>query len=53
LNGALHRAQLAFLSILDEYSLDQLVTRRADPSLLLEGSLRRRAGAEGASQDEG
>ena len=53
LKGALHRAQQAFLDVLDEYSLDQLVTRRADLSLLLEGSLRRRAGAEGASQDEG
>jgi Rrf2 family transcriptional regulator, nitric oxide-sensitive transcriptional repressor len=50
---ALHRAQLAFLSVLDEYSLDRLVARRADLLLLLEGSLRRQAGAEGASQDEG
>jgi Rrf2 family transcriptional regulator, nitric oxide-sensitive transcriptional repressor len=53
LKGALHRAQQAFLDVLDEYSLDRFVTRRADLSLLLEGSLRRRAGAEGASQDEG
>jgi DNA-binding IscR family transcriptional regulator len=53
LKGALHRAQQAFLDVLDEYSLDRLVTRRADLSLLLERSLRRRAGAEGASQDGG
>jgi Rrf2 family transcriptional regulator, nitric oxide-sensitive transcriptional repressor len=53
LKGALHRAQQAFLCVLDEYSLDQLVTRRADLSLLLEGSLRRQAAAEDASQDEG
>jgi len=30
LKGALHRAQQAFLAVLDEYSLDQLLTRRAD-----------------------
>jgi Rrf2 family transcriptional regulator, nitric oxide-sensitive transcriptional repressor len=53
LKGALHRAQQAFRGVLDEYSLDRLVTRRADLSLLLERSLRRRAGAEGASQDGG
>jgi Rrf2 family nitric oxide-sensitive transcriptional repressor len=51
LKGALHRAQQAFLRVLDEYSLDQLVARRADLSLLLEGSLRRRAGAEDEIQD--
>jgi len=53
LKGALLRAQRGFLGVLDEYSLDRFVTRRAKLSLLLEGSLRRQAEAEGASQDEG
>jgi Rrf2 family nitric oxide-sensitive transcriptional repressor len=52
LKGALHRAQGAFLSVLDEYSLEQLVTRRADLSVLLEGSLRRRTGADDASEEQ-
>jgi Rrf2 family nitric oxide-sensitive transcriptional repressor len=52
LKGALHRAQQAFLGVLDEYSLDRILARREDLSLLLEGSLRRRAGAEDESQDE-
>ena len=34
-------------------NLTRFLLRRADLSLLLEGSLRRQAGAEGASQDEG
>ena len=53
LKGVLHRAQQAFLGVLDQCSLDQLVTRRADLSLLLEGSLRRETEAADASQDEG
>ena len=52
LKGALYRAQGAFLSVLDEYSLEQLVTRRADLSLLLKGSLRRRAGADDATEEQ-
>ena len=52
LKGALHRAQSAFLNVLDEYSLEQLVTRRADLSFLLEGSLQRRAGADDASEEQ-
>ena len=45
--GALHRAQQAFLGVLDEYTLDQFLTRRSDLVPLLEGSLRRGEGSEG------
>jgi Rrf2 family nitric oxide-sensitive transcriptional repressor len=40
LKGALHRAQQAFLHVLDEYSLEQILTRRAELATLLQGSLR-------------
>ena len=43
LKGALHRAQQAFLGVLNEYSLDQFLKRRSDLAPLLEGSLQRRA----------
>lgn len=46
LKAALHRAREAFLDVLDEYSLDQFLTRRSELSLLLEGSLRLRAEAD-------
>jgi Rrf2 family nitric oxide-sensitive transcriptional repressor len=48
LKGALRRAQQAFLGVLDEYNLDQLMTRRSDLVTLLEGSLRRRDEADDA-----
>jgi Rrf2 family transcriptional regulator, nitric oxide-sensitive transcriptional repressor len=41
LKGALHRAQQAFLGVLDEYNLDQFLTRRSDLVTLLDDSLRR------------
>ena len=47
LKGALRRAQQAFLGVLDEYSLDQFVTRRADLVLLLRGPPGQRAEGEG------
>jgi Rrf2 family nitric oxide-sensitive transcriptional repressor len=40
LKGALHRAQQAFLCVLDEYSLEQILTRRAELVTLLERSSR-------------
>jgi Rrf2 family transcriptional regulator, nitric oxide-sensitive transcriptional repressor len=43
LKGLLQRAQQAFLSVLDEYNLEQILTRRADLVTLLDDSLRRRA----------
>jgi Rrf2 family nitric oxide-sensitive transcriptional repressor len=43
LKMALHRAGQAFLDVLDEYSLDQLLTRRSDLVTLLDDSLRRGA----------
>ena len=43
LKVALHRAGQAFLDVLDEYSLDQLLTRRSDLVTLLDDSLRRGA----------
>ena len=43
LKGALHRALNAFLGVLDEYSLDQLLTQRSDLVTLLDDSLRRGA----------
>ena len=35
LKGALHRAQKAFLSVLDEYTLEQILTNRSDVVTLL------------------
>ena len=46
LKGALHRAQQAFLDVLDEYSLDQFLKQRSDLAALLEGSLQRRTEAD-------
>ena len=43
LKGALRRAQQAFLAVLDEYTLDQLLKRRSDLVPLLAGALRRDA----------
>ena len=43
LKGALHRAGQAFLDVLDEYSLDQLLARRSELVPLLGDSLRRHA----------
>jgi Rrf2 family nitric oxide-sensitive transcriptional repressor len=49
LKGALLRAQLAFLGVLDEYSLDQLLTQRSDLiALFISDSLRRDAGTDDA-----
>jgi Rrf2 family nitric oxide-sensitive transcriptional repressor len=42
LKGALQRAQQAFLSVLDEYTLDQFLNRRSDLTILLDDSLTRR-----------
>jgi Rrf2 family nitric oxide-sensitive transcriptional repressor len=50
LKGALHRAQQAFLDVLDEYSLARLLERRSDLAALLEGPPRSRAEANGAGQ---
>ena len=49
LKGALYRAQQAFLGILDEYSLDQFLTRRSDLAILLDDSLRRSVGTDDAA----
>jgi Rrf2 family nitric oxide-sensitive transcriptional repressor len=46
LKGALHRAQQAFLHVLDEYSLDQFLKQRSDLAPLLEGSLQQRTEAD-------
>ena len=43
LKGALQRAQQAFLEVLDQYTLDQLLRRRSDLVLLLEKSRRIRS----------
>jgi Rrf2 family nitric oxide-sensitive transcriptional repressor len=48
LKGALRRAQQAFLAVLDEYTLDQLLKRRSDLVPLLAGALRRDAEADDA-----
>ncbi len=48
LKGALQRARQAFLAVLDEYSLDQLLNRRQELAGLLAGSLRRGAEADGS-----
>ncbi len=45
LKGLLQRAQQAFLTVLDGYNLEQILTRRADLVTLLEDSLRRGAGS--------
>jgi Rrf2 family nitric oxide-sensitive transcriptional repressor len=46
LKGALHRAQQAFLSVLDQYNLEHFQSRRADLVVLLGASLRRAAEAD-------
>jgi len=48
LKGALHRAQQAFLGVLDEYSLQQFLSRRSHLVPLWDDSRRRRAEADGA-----
>lgn len=53
LKVAFHRAREAFLGVLDEYSLDQIATRRADLVLLLEDSSRRRAAADETAEGGG
>lgn len=50
LKGLLQCAQQAFLSVLDESSLDQLLRRRTDLITLLEGSLHRRTEADDAGE---
>jgi Rrf2 family nitric oxide-sensitive transcriptional repressor len=45
LKAALHRAQLAFLSVLDEYTVEHLLARRTDLVALLNDSLQRGAGS--------
>jgi Rrf2 family nitric oxide-sensitive transcriptional repressor len=47
LKGALHRAQHAFLGVLDEYTLDQFLTRRSELVTLLGDSPLRGAGGVG------
>jgi Rrf2 family nitric oxide-sensitive transcriptional repressor len=44
LKGALRRAQLAFLDVLDEYTLDQLLTRKSELVALLAASSRGETG---------
>lgn len=46
LKGVFHLAQQAFLGVLDRYTLDQLVTQRAEITLLLEAPLLRTAADE-------
>jgi Rrf2 family nitric oxide-sensitive transcriptional repressor len=46
LKGALQRAQQAFLEVLDQYTLDQLLRRRSDLVPLLENSRRLRPKAD-------
>ena len=48
LKGALYRAQQAFLAVLDEYTLGDFQSRRAELVTLLEASLRRGAATDGA-----
>ncbi len=48
LKGALQRAQQAFLDVLDEYSLDDFVARRAQLLPLFEDSLRRHSAVDNA-----
>ncbi len=49
LKGALHRALRAFLGVLDEYSLDQILTTRSDLVTLLDESLLRAAKSSDAA----
>ena len=44
LKGALHRAQKAFLSVLDEYTLDDFKAHRPELIALLDASLARQSG---------
>jgi Rrf2 family transcriptional regulator, nitric oxide-sensitive transcriptional repressor len=53
LKGALYRAQRAFLSVLDEYSLDQLLTRRSDLTTLLGDSLSRGTRSNRQTENDG
>ena len=48
LKGLLQRAQQAFLSVLDAYNLEQILTRRAEVVALLEDSLRQAARSDHA-----
>jgi Rrf2 family nitric oxide-sensitive transcriptional repressor len=50
LKGVLHRAQNAFLGVLDQYTLDQILTRRSDLVALLGDSLRREIGTRDAGE---
>ena len=43
--------QQAFLGVLDEYNLEQFLTRRSEIASLLDLSLRLRAEAEGAGDE--
>jgi Rrf2 family nitric oxide-sensitive transcriptional repressor len=43
LKGLLHRAGQAFLSVLDQYNLEQLLSRRSDMVTLLDDSLHRQS----------
>ncbi|MGO9468748.1 MAG: RrF2 family transcriptional regulator [Isosphaeraceae bacterium] len=52
LKGLLYRAQHAFLRVLDECTLEQILTQRADPVTLLDESLGRGSGAERACADQ-
>jgi len=45
LKGALHRAQMAFLEVLDEYTLDDFRLRRPDLIVLLDANRNRQAEA--------
>jgi Rrf2 family nitric oxide-sensitive transcriptional repressor len=48
LKHALMRAQQAFLGVLDQYSLDRLLTRRSELATLLSISLQARTGSDRA-----
>jgi Rrf2 family nitric oxide-sensitive transcriptional repressor len=50
LKGALQRAQLAFLAVLDEYTLDRFLRRRPELVSLLERSLRERSEVDGSGE---
>ena len=51
LKGALRHAQQAFLGVLDEYNLEQFLTRRSEIASLLDRSLRLRPEADGAGDE--
>ena len=51
LKGALQRAQHAFLDVLDEYSLDQILTRKTELVTLMEGFLRSAGPAPDGGRD--